>query len=421
MSSTLKSLMVASQQNSTTGSSPIKIWDLSNVDAFPQWNQSIRREIRSNTHELFLQSKRPSEETEEVGGDRKRKLDEKIDPGLLARQTLWDDWNKKAYDIIEGAITISTAQINYITVTFGESASKPFDGQKFYAWVISHANSTKTSYQLKLKKEITALKIEPSASASDINKVLEDIENKWPLIISYDQSSPRPMVEHALGLFPHQHPYIHRVSSLQAILDTQAKMPWKSFHDFRLALQESLLVAEERAGSTQAAFPFVQRQQRQGNWRDNNRNNANDTRVNLTDVNNRSKCKHCDWWLCPAKANEGISKCCICSSNNITLPSNCSAGMNRLALMLRAYYREHKPSTMKGVTLDANFRKAYKEKNPPSSSSSTQNSASNGTSKASVRFNCTLFWAVRRYKFMFLIFRPNGNKSQANNGKHHFT
>ena len=141
--------MVANVNDSMSAATKTHRWNLISLDAFPQWHIDLRREGREKTHQLFIGSTRPVEDPAEL--NKKRSVpggQQKVSALLLQRQTLWDEWNVKWYNIIEASVELTRVQLEYVVSNFGEKAKPPFNGQEFYKWVISHASSTKTSSQL---------------------------------------------------------------------------------------------------------------------------------------------------------------------------------------------------------------------------------------------------------------------------------
>ncbi|KAL1523270.1 hypothetical protein AB1Y20_018220 [Prymnesium parvum] len=199
-------------------------WNLKERKDFPQWHSDLRRVVRHATAPGFLGSPPPALEWDGGGGPRTRaSVRSKANSSAAhahahAATFTQDEWlqhNILLYDIVMASVTLTEAQLVHVENGFGSVA----DGNALYDWVVSHADDNKLSVQLHLKETMRKLSIGDTATADEVDEVLEVIELSWPKIKGYDNSSAAPSVEYALGLFPSSYMRASYISALQVHQD----------------------------------------------------------------------------------------------------------------------------------------------------------------------------------------------------------
>ena len=118
----------------------------------------LDRLIRTETSEFFIESTRPTianlMETDQGERSSRSTTVSTLEDAKSALEQ-WDAWNARVYDIVEGSVTLSEAEINEYQSLFAKGRL----GQDFYDWVIAHATSDKESAQLRYKARLNALTI----------------------------------------------------------------------------------------------------------------------------------------------------------------------------------------------------------------------------------------------------------------------
>ncbi|KAL1520607.1 hypothetical protein AB1Y20_022181 [Prymnesium parvum] len=179
-------------------------WNLKERNAFPQWHSDLRRVVRYATAPGFLGSSPPALEWDAEAAPRTRTTARSKATSSAAHahahaatfsQGEWLRYNTLLYDIILASVTLTEAQLVHVEDGYGSVA----DGNALYAWVISHADDNKLSVQLQLKEAMRKLHISDTATADEVDEVLEVIELSWPKIKGYDNSSAEPSIDYALG------------------------------------------------------------------------------------------------------------------------------------------------------------------------------------------------------------------------------
>ncbi|KAL3911366.1 MAG: hypothetical protein SGPRY_008724 [Prymnesium sp.] len=199
--------MVADSRSTITRSTDYR--DLKDSRKFVQWSADLHRIVRQHTTPHFIGSVRPGDALsadEPEGGIFRPSTRAKVrvlegthasHGDVVAQQDLWDQWNVALFDITSASVDLSKSQLALVSTRF----EKTCDGQGLLAWVLSHADSQKQSAQLRLRATVEGIEIPPTASAADIDEQLEIVENLWPKIRAFDQSSARRAVEFVLSEF----------------------------------------------------------------------------------------------------------------------------------------------------------------------------------------------------------------------------
>ncbi|KAL1528424.1 hypothetical protein AB1Y20_009772 [Prymnesium parvum] len=227
-------------------------WDLIDRNAFPQWHSDLRRIAKYATAPAFLGSQPPGVEEGVYAGPMTRSSVRatadafSAHAGTHAGMSL-EDWlrhNSILYDIIMASISLDEDKFQHVESSFGGVS----DGNALYEWVLTHADDRKMSSQLTLKESLKKLVIQDSASAEDVDAVLKIVQLNWPKIKGYDNSTPAPSIEFALGLFPSSYVRMPYIAALLVHQDGGGR--WRTFAAFR---EEPAKKAAEGMGQRKAA------------------------------------------------------------------------------------------------------------------------------------------------------------------------
>ena len=310
-------------------------WDLKDDAKFPQWKLDLLRFVRMATTATFFDSDRPTlsviMERQEAARPSRRSMEVSL---ASAQEVLdqWDAFNAAAYNIAEGSVLLSEAQINEVNSRFGEA----MDGLGLIAWIFAHNNSDKESSQLRYKARIDGLTIASTATATDVNIAFEVIETTWGKITDNSGKPLNDQINLALKLIPKEH-YAYQVSSQLHSNDRMKIVPhnYRSFSEFRTTFIEMVDIMGLELGVTDqhTALAFS-RDDRSGKFR----------KKRTDPAGSRSQCTTCPINCCEAPSKQ-------CSVFGTLEISKCKGSKNQLSLIeaCRDYVKE---SGVKRITAD---------------------------------------------------------------------
>ena len=225
-------------------------WDLKDDAKFPQWKLDLLRFVRMATTATFFDSDRPTlsviMERQEAARPSRRSMEVSL---ASAQEVLdqWDAFNAAAYNIAEGSVLLSEAQINEVNSRFGEA----MDGLGLIAWIFAHNNSDKESSQLRYKARIDGLTVASTATATEVNIAFEVIETTWGKITDNSGKQLNDQINLALKLIPKEH-YAYNVSSQLFSNDRMKIAPhnYRTFSEFRTTFIEMVDIMGLELGVT---------------------------------------------------------------------------------------------------------------------------------------------------------------------------
>jgi hypothetical protein len=92
-------------------------------------------------------------------------------------QQQWDEWNEITYDILIASVKLSPSQNTYVANHFATAS----DGEGFYRYILSFADTHKDSAQLRLKTKLRDLRITVDMTSDDVAGIFElhDVRRAW--------------------------------------------------------------------------------------------------------------------------------------------------------------------------------------------------------------------------------------------------
>ena len=238
-------------------------WDLKDINTFPLWEEDFDRLVRRACGSKFLGSTKPTLD-EIVGISTLSGHDTRSGRGnnlnledAHAAIKQWETLDENLFDMAMASVTMSEAELAYVRSHFKPTLA----GNALVAWIKSKASRTSASGQMELKRKLTLLKIEATASSAEIEKVLDDVSTIWPKIMS--KQSPTSMtesIEFALSKIPPQHPIHPLIDTIETNMSMGVQGVWTSYADFKERLMEQIKKKEIAmggfgSGSTGAVLP----------------------------------------------------------------------------------------------------------------------------------------------------------------------